>query len=968
MPPLKHSILKKQLDIELPDKASSHQWMERLSRLGNGVLMRALDETLTQLDLHPNHIERYDRIELDLGNIAAESFEKEFVEKLREALKAHVYLQRAKRQLEHYSNDGVGQHFPIGQSRMDLLSHFLRKGWLPWWYQASSYGSITNILQESLEKQPKMLVALLQKLQKQQQEDIIGRRLTWQFPLEQLQKLVQLLAPKADLSVLAYLQQIQKWKSKLKIKVSTQQFKQDLFRFTLDYLARKNGVVVMEQFKTYLQTTLTDTYQLSKKQQKKWLKAMERTPTAKTWTALEILTFFLENAYLPSNANLQNSQELANLYETVLETESQVFLQWLLGKQLENGKQKRRKKTRRLILQRFVNQLNWLVLLPHLVGQQLGKQLTAYYDYMLKEWSGQEWISSALQWKNSIGIFTILYFGTNKKHTTDHFAGYQISLKAHLIQTFTLPESTIGQLSKMETAFHDSKLKKQKKLEEQNTKAFQEKQERSKKQLASKAFSDAVNKVAEIGGESLKKETSELAFKQELAPHEGKKSTGKQDALKAVNGDIAIPLATNKRITPKTNWFQDTPQLSVFASLEHYLETGFFPENTAKIFQQLTFDTIFYELLTDSPEALFALLQKKTTKARKIERWAAPLRTTTLKTLVKYLQPNWFGFIETLSLALQTYLKNKKYSLSIDKTRTQTKGKVIWQLLVEVLLFQKNSTNLRELLLHVLQRLSSEIRQTEWAISTELLTWLATKGTQSRFTPLTHLLQQIEGQLSNQLKQTSSTKTDISNTQSNVLNTPSESPSTSSKSSDTQVGSSLAESGADSLKNQKTKKQGSKSLILNAKNDEFRVKDELSLLRFFLLYGYYPEKIAAGLSQQTPNDLFTKSMVNQANKLIALLTTIPEQQIVIQRLIAQIDTPQLYQLFEKIHPKQILFLKGMHDVLRLFMLKQNIEQAVLKTLLWQTVLETLLRSKKAKQVNVYWLEQTLKALSTNLQI
>lgn len=181
----KHLIKKQVLKLQLPTQEQGFQIQNILSRLNKTRILPILSQVF---DRHSNAGLTYiiDKIELDLGSINIVNLEQELLERI------EVQFDRAIAELLGTLNKPA---LDDTQRLLQLLSHFMETGALPWWAADKPF-DLENCVTLLLYKAPSALLTMLATLLKKEQ---CLNRLIWQCSNKILLEINNLLSSKNHL-------------------------------------------------------------------------------------------------------------------------------------------------------------------------------------------------------------------------------------------------------------------------------------------------------------------------------------------------------------------------------------------------------------------------------------------------------------------------------------------------------------------------------------------------------------------------------------------------------------------------------------------------------------------------------------------------------------------------------------------------------------------------------------------------
>lgn len=178
-----HHIRRLIFEVTIASEEEGFDTQEAVSKAFYEILERELEKLFSRL-CSSEEIIRIDKLELDLEGLKEEAFSEELAEKLiakaEDVLSELIMSARGKTQAATTQNEiSLSISTSLG-GKLDMLTHFISTGTLPWQTKAGSQ-SITSILEELIEKEPHKLRDTLSKLWKNEQ---VRKRFIFQFPFE----------------------------------------------------------------------------------------------------------------------------------------------------------------------------------------------------------------------------------------------------------------------------------------------------------------------------------------------------------------------------------------------------------------------------------------------------------------------------------------------------------------------------------------------------------------------------------------------------------------------------------------------------------------------------------------------------------------------------------------------------------------------------------------------------------------
>lgn len=151
----RHIIRKLFIELELPTQAGAIALQQKVSHLYQEEVVKHLERVFDDLNLN-GQILRIPKLEIDLGTIAPDQIEGEFVEKCVVAIQQAVSEEAISFKSESSSNR-VNQIADV----LNCFTHFLATGTLPWHVPFKSIEDLEEHLQMIMEQQSGQLIEIL---------------------------------------------------------------------------------------------------------------------------------------------------------------------------------------------------------------------------------------------------------------------------------------------------------------------------------------------------------------------------------------------------------------------------------------------------------------------------------------------------------------------------------------------------------------------------------------------------------------------------------------------------------------------------------------------------------------------------------------------------------------------------------------------------------------------------------------
>ena len=192
MPEVPHTIQRHVFDISYPVREKAYDLQSRFSRLFDRQAMPVMTGVFDRL-VADSLILRLDTLALDLGSIHHDRLEKDFPDRLRDALERE--LQRI------LQSQSPGEWQDRAKTLTDLLEYFLLTGSLPWWAAGALLKDPAAVADQLIRDDPQGLRRLL--LSTGQHEDV-RQRLIHQYPETTNRRMVQALEPDEAAFIFVY--------------------------------------------------------------------------------------------------------------------------------------------------------------------------------------------------------------------------------------------------------------------------------------------------------------------------------------------------------------------------------------------------------------------------------------------------------------------------------------------------------------------------------------------------------------------------------------------------------------------------------------------------------------------------------------------------------------------------------------------------------------------------------------------
>ncbi|MCP4668053.1 MAG: hypothetical protein GY849_17015, partial [Deltaproteobacteria bacterium] len=179
MPTQKHIIKKQILELRFGSREEAVELQDEIGRIYQKKVVPVIDAYCSRYS-EPDVIHRIDKLEIDIGRLTPGSLEKEFPEKVKEAIRKELPKKIPK--------TGTG---PLS-SHLELLRHFVKTGSLPWWAESLGKKGLEKVMEQLIKRSPEDVKAIISEAIR----DETGlKRIIYQFSDPTLLDIVRLFSP-----------------------------------------------------------------------------------------------------------------------------------------------------------------------------------------------------------------------------------------------------------------------------------------------------------------------------------------------------------------------------------------------------------------------------------------------------------------------------------------------------------------------------------------------------------------------------------------------------------------------------------------------------------------------------------------------------------------------------------------------------------------------------------------------------
>lgn len=358
-----HIISSLTWNTSFAEKEKAHDLQTRLSSWSRFTLQREINSILDEF-CSPKEIWGIDSLELNIGPVDFSNLEQELSLKIRKELfekLQDLYLQIGNNPLKVY--EILNEH----DSAIQLLSHFLQHGFLPWNKQSSSK-NIKQIFHEQVANDPKSVMKMLHAIA--HKDKVVRKRIAWQIDEPGIVWIINMIEPGNSKQIIDFSKKLVQIQEKESIVSSgSHEFNKDLWHWILNYLFTNHGSSFNK--KQFLKSSLQQMSVHFNIRYDRLLKIIDKTlhkinfyagHNSNILTLLEIITIenYIHKQEITTNKT-ENSQEFINKLRFFFQRDSFGLLP------------KKRKELNEVIIRFSTSQPN-LFRATFLSPDQLGKQ------------------------------------------------------------------------------------------------------------------------------------------------------------------------------------------------------------------------------------------------------------------------------------------------------------------------------------------------------------------------------------------------------------------------------------------------------------------------------------------------------------------------------------------------------------------------------------------------------------------
>lgn len=231
-----HKIQEHRYDISFTGKEkASRIFQSKFSTILRTQIAPIVDKVFDEF-CEKDRVFRINRLNIDLGLLSLENFDSNVKSKLEDELRKA--LRKAKFEVETFP-DVQNTTFSKTEHSLELLTHFLLNGTLPWWVHRSKLFSVEYLFAELLKKRKRDTRILLKKIGRSSK---VRNRIIAQFTETTLILLVDTLLPSQATYIKEYIEDVKETHEQSPItKASKKTLKEAIWYVVLTYLLEDRG-------------------------------------------------------------------------------------------------------------------------------------------------------------------------------------------------------------------------------------------------------------------------------------------------------------------------------------------------------------------------------------------------------------------------------------------------------------------------------------------------------------------------------------------------------------------------------------------------------------------------------------------------------------------------------------------------------------------------------------------------------
>lgn len=232
-----HTLLRQTFEVTVQETLDPYQIQDRLSSIQRNRLEAALGEVLDEFTADDQAYLVFDRLQIDIGELAVDDLETDLVDRVREALREALQGQLY-RELPTAAREEAFERSSQVNKELEALRHFLLSGTLPWWIKPGS-DSIEGMFTRLLTGAPQEVSKLIRDIGR---KDFVRKRIVRQFSDALLHQLVHVLEPSEAEFILAYAAHLQQQhEQEPLVREDREGFRQAKWELILTYLLVDRG-------------------------------------------------------------------------------------------------------------------------------------------------------------------------------------------------------------------------------------------------------------------------------------------------------------------------------------------------------------------------------------------------------------------------------------------------------------------------------------------------------------------------------------------------------------------------------------------------------------------------------------------------------------------------------------------------------------------------------------------------------
>jgi hypothetical protein len=307
-----HHIRNASFTIHVNSEKNALALRHRISDVIKKRLLHIADEVFSSLEI-PSVSIRIPRLDIDLGKLNIGDIDHNLEQRFRKVLQASL-----SGLLANVSEQRSGRYSfaESGTASLEKLQSYLREGNFPWWADVGT--SFNELFEEQLREEPKQLIAIINKLAREQ---YIVKRIAYHLDERLLIRFIEAMDLPFDQFVFNYVQDLKKThRLNTLIQTSSIGFEKTIWRFVLTYLLVDRGSTFnQKEFLKWNIQRIAGNYGIAYETLLRFLANCMRSIRAGKSSLSNFITQLNDECFRNNNANVSDRERLSTSEDRALE-------------------------------------------------------------------------------------------------------------------------------------------------------------------------------------------------------------------------------------------------------------------------------------------------------------------------------------------------------------------------------------------------------------------------------------------------------------------------------------------------------------------------------------------------------------------------------------------------------------------------------------------------------------------------